>query len=176
MVETRKKCWARYRHSCKLTSGVTEGEKVSLGDGLKWSSACQSLKPSHCPKLSCELWAWWYGNCVNIAVICQKSDEIYHLCWLCTKIFFLFFKDQSETPGRRGLVKPLRMGSGTHSQSACCQLFPAAFLLICRCLSPLLLLISTRWSYSNTALVAAPGEQYATAYFILFPWQYFWSG
>lgn len=69
-----------------------------------------------------------------------------------------------------GLVKPLRMGTkataGTCSRGTRCQHFPTAFLPVSRCLPPLLLLISTRWSYSNMALVAATGEQYATAYFI----------
>lgn len=69
-----------------------------------------------------------------------------------------------------GLAKPLRMGTkataGTHSREAHCQHFPTAFLPVRCCFSPLLLPISTRWSYSNMALVAAPGEQYTTTYFI----------
>lgn len=45
------------------------------------------------------------------------------------------------------------------------ETFSYSFSAIC-CLSALLLPVSTRWSYSNTGLAAAPGEQYTTVYFI----------
>lgn len=55
--------------------------------------------------------------------------------------------------------------AGTCTQGASFQHFPTVFLPSC-CLPPLLLPVSTRWSYSNTDFAAAPGEQYTTAHFI----------
>jgi len=71
-----------------------------------------------------------------------------------------------------GLAKPLCLGTkaavGTCSQGASYQHFTTAFCLV-RCHLPLLLLlISTRWSCSNTALAAAPRRtvRYRIFYFI----------
>lgn len=69
--------------------------------------------------------------------------------------FLILFKraSWSETLGEKGLMKPPADGNQihnwhTHPRSALPTFFTAS-LLAGGCLLPLLLLISTRWSYSN---------------------------
>lgn len=92
------------------------------------------------PQTSPELWAWSYSKCVNVTVLCQKSEIKYaSYAGFASRYFLLFFKPaaQAETLGGMRLGKPLWMGTkataGTCDQGAGCQHFPTVFSQIIVC-------------------------------------------